>query len=135
MVVPVIDPFELAVLADRVLQIAGEDVEMLAEVLESLDPDSRAALLDSDLLNAYQVFYYHFREVPEPLAEDRLLLHAAQESREGILVGGDEDLDLVFFTRQGVPVMEIQEADTLVARYEGKDAYRRACAFLAGQDR
>jgi hypothetical protein len=135
MEVPVIDPFELAVLADRVLQIAGEDVEMLAEVLESLDPDSRAALLDSDLLNAYQVFYYHFREVPEPLAEDRLLLHAAQESREGILVGGDEDLDLVFFTRQGVPVMEIQEADTLVARYEGKDAYRRACAFLAGQDR
>jgi len=131
----VIDPFELAVLADRVLQIAGEDVEMLAEVLESLDPDSRAALLDSDLLNAYQVFYYHFREVPEPLAEDRLLLHAAQESREGILVGGDEDLDLVFFTRQGVPVMEIREADTPVARYEGKDAYRRACAFLAGQDR
>jgi hypothetical protein len=135
MEVPVIDPFELAVLADRVLQIAGEDVEMLAEVLESLDPDSRAALLDSDLLNAYQVFYYHFREVPEPLAEDRLLLHAAQESREGILVGGDEDLDLVFFTRQGVPVMEIREADTPVARYEGKDAYRRACAFLAGQDR
>jgi hypothetical protein len=135
MVVPVIDPFELAVLADRVLQIAGEDVEVLAEVLESLDPDARAALLDSDLLNAYQVFYYHFREVPEPLAEDRLLLHAAQESREGILVGGDEDLDLIFFTRQGVPVMEIREADTLVARYEGKDAYRRARAFLAGQDR
>ena len=135
MVVPVIDPFELAVLADRVLQIAGEDVEVLAEVLESLDPDARAALLDSDLLNAYQVFYYHFREVPEPLAEDRLLLHAAQESRKGILVGGDEDLDLVFFTRQGVPVMEIREADTLVARYEGKDAYRRARAFLAGQDR
>jgi hypothetical protein len=135
MEVPVIDPFELAVLADRVLQIAGEDVKMLAEVLESLDPDSRAALLDSDLLNAYQVFFYHFREVPEPLAEDRLLLHAAQESREGILVGGDEDLDLIFFTRQGVPVMEIREADTLVARYEGKDAYRRARAFLAGQDR
>ena len=135
MEVPVIDPFELAVLADRVLQIAGEDVKMLAEVLESLDPDSRAALLDSDLLNAYQVFYYHFREVPEPLAEDRLLLHAAQESREGILVGGDEDLDVYFITRDGKPETEVREADVVLARFEGEDAYRRARAFLAGPGR
>ncbi|MDD1656076.1 MAG: hypothetical protein LUO87_01700 [Methanomicrobiales archaeon] len=133
--VPLIDPLELAVLADRVLQIAGDDVEQLAEVLDSLDPETRAALLDSDLLNAYQVFYFHFREVPGPLAEDRLLLHAAQDTREGILLEGDEDLDLVFLTRQGVPVMEIREADTMVTRFEGKDAYRRAQAFLAGPGR
>jgi hypothetical protein len=130
-----IDPLELAVLADRVLQIAGDDVEQLAEVLDRLDPDSRAALLDSDLLNAYQVFYYHFRELPGSLAEDRLLLHAAQETRQGILLDGEGDLDLVFVTREGVPVMEIREADTVVTRFEGKDAYRRAQAFLAGPGR
>jgi hypothetical protein len=130
-----IDPLELAVLADRVLQIAGDDVEQLAKVLDRLDPDSRAALLDSDLLNAYQVFYYHFRELPGSLAEDRLLLHAAQETRQGILLDGEGDLDLVFLTREGVPVMEIREADTVVTRFEGKDAYRRAQAFLAGPGR
>ena len=127
-----IDPLELAVLADRVLQIAGEDVEQLAGVLDRLEPDVRAALLDSDLLNAYQVFYYHFREVPGPLSEDRLLLHAAQDTRGGILLDGDEDVDLFFLTREGVPVMEIREADTVVTRFEGRDAYRKALAYLAG---
>ena len=130
--VPVIDPMELAVLADRVLQIAGENEARLAEVLDTLDPDSRAALLDSDFLNAYQVFYYYFREVPEPLAEDRLLLHAAQDTREWILVDGDEEVDFYFLIHDGKPAMEVREADVVLARFEGKDAYRRARAFLAG---
>ncbi|MDD1652961.1 MAG: hypothetical protein LUQ64_00295 [Methanomicrobiales archaeon] len=129
---PVVDALELAVLVDRVLQIAGEDEARLAEVLETLDPDARTALLDSDLLNAFQLFYFHFRTVPDPLAQDRLLLHAAQDAREGILLDGDEDLDVYFLVRDGTPVMEVREADQVVASFGGKDAYRKAKAFLAG---
>ncbi|MDD1657231.1 MAG: hypothetical protein LUQ41_02080 [Methanomicrobiales archaeon] len=133
--VPAIDSLDLAVLADRVLQIAGEDDARLAEVLDTLDPDARAALLDSDLLNAFQLFYYHFRTVPDPLAQDRLLLHAAQDAREGILVDSDEDLDVYFLVRDGTPAMEVREADVVLARFDGKDACRRARAFLAGPGR
>jgi hypothetical protein len=133
--VPVIDPLDLAVLADRVLQIAGEDASRLAEVLDTLDPDARAALLDSDLLNAFQLFYYHFRTVPDPLAQDRLLLHAAQDARGGILMEGDKDLDVYFLVRDGAPVMEVREADQVLACFDGKDAYRRVRVFLARPDR
>ena len=131
-VMMVVDALELAVLADRVLQIAGEDEARLAEVLDTLDPGDRAALLDSDLLNAFQLFYYHFRAVPDPLAQDRLLLHPAQDAREGILVGGDEDLDIFFLVRNGTPVIEIREADEIVTSFEGMDAYHRALAYLFG---
>ncbi|MDD1639418.1 MAG: hypothetical protein LUO99_03890 [Methanomicrobiales archaeon] len=131
-VVPMVDTLELAVLADRVLQIAGEDEVRLAEVLDTLDPDDRAALLDSDLLNAFQIFYYHFRTIPDPLAQDRLLLHAAQDAREGILVDGNEDLDVYFLVRDGTPVMEVREADEILASFEGTDAYRRARTYLLG---
>jgi hypothetical protein len=124
---------ELAVLADRVLQIAGEDEARLAGVLESLDPDARAALLDSDLLNALQLFYYHFRTLPDPLAQDRLLLHPAQDAREGIHIEGDDDVDIWFLVRDGIPVMEVREADEILAAFEGKDAYRRVREYLLGQ--
>jgi len=44
-------------------------------------------------------------------------------------------VDLFFLTREGVPVMEIREADTVVTRFEGRDAYRKALAYLAGPGR
>ena len=80
-----IDPVELAELADRILAIAGENLKVLAEVLDTLDAEARDELLSSDLLNALQSFYYHFREMPTLLGEDRLMLYPAAAALDGIV--------------------------------------------------
>ena len=55
---------DLAKIADRLFMQSNDDEEQLASALDSVDEEIRQDLLASDLLNAYQVFYYHFREVP-----------------------------------------------------------------------
>jgi len=125
-----IDPVELAELADRVLAIAGENLKTLAEVLDTLDPEAREELLASDLLNALQAFYYHFREPPTLLGEERLLLQPAVAAREGILFEEEKDLGLVFRVEKEGPVIEIDELGEVLAKFEGSSAYRGARRFL-----
>jgi hypothetical protein len=126
----VIDPVELAELADRVLAIAGENVKTLAEVLDTLDAEARTALLASDLLNALQSFYYHFREMPTLLGEERLMLRPAAAAFEGIAFEEEKDLELVFRVEGGAPVIEVTEAGEMVVRFEGSSAYRGARRYL-----
>jgi len=58
---------ELVAIADRLLDECGEDAGLLAEKLDGLVPEMREELLVSDLFNAYQVFYYFFREIPDDI--------------------------------------------------------------------
>ena len=44
---------------------------------DALDPALRNELLVSDLLNAYQAFYYFFRILPDDLVCERLELEPA----------------------------------------------------------
>ncbi|HVN66175.1 MAG TPA: hypothetical protein VMT31_06150 [Methanomicrobiales archaeon] len=125
-----IDPIELAELADRVLAIAGENVKTLAEVLDTLDAEARGELLASDLLNALQSFYYHFREMPTLLGEERLMLQPAAAAFEGIVFEEENDLGLVFRVGEGGPVIEVTEAGEPVVRFEGASAYRGARHYL-----
>jgi hypothetical protein len=125
-----IDPVELAELADRVLAIAGENLKVLAEVLDTLDAEARNALLASDLLNALQSFYYHFRELPTLLGQERLNLQPAAAALGGIFFEEEKDLELVFRVGEGGPVIEITEAGEPVVEFEGSSAYRGARRYL-----
>jgi hypothetical protein len=126
----VIDPIELAELADRVLAIAGENEKTLAEVLDTLDAEARKALLSSDLLNALQSFYYHFREMPTLLGQERLTLQPAVAAMEGILFEDEKGVDLVFRVEEGGPVIELTELGEILAKFEGSSAYRGARRYL-----
>jgi len=126
----VIDAFELAELADRVLAIAGENPKTLARVLDTLDPEARGELLASGLLNALQSFFYHFREMPTPLGRERLELRPAAATRDGILFEEEKGLGLVYRVEKGVPFIEVTGKSKILAKFEGASAYRGARRYL-----
>jgi len=128
----VIDPVELAELADRILAIAGENVKTLAEVLDTLDAEAREELLASDFLNALQSFYYHFRELPTLLGQERLTLQPAGAALGGILFEEYLDTELVFRVLKEGPVIEITRTGEILATFEGASAYRGAWDYLRG---
>jgi len=125
-----IDSVELAELTDRVLAIAGENLKTLAEVLDTLDAEARGELLASDLLNALQSFYYHFREMPTLLGEERLTLQPAEAALDGIVFEEVNDVELIFRVKEGGPVIEVTELGELLATFEGSSAYRGARRYL-----
>ncbi|HMA05928.1 MAG TPA: hypothetical protein VKO45_08390 [Methanomicrobiales archaeon] len=125
-----IDPVELAELADRILAIAGENQKTLAEVLDTLDAEARRELLGSDLLNALQAFYYHFREMPTLLGQERLTLQPASAALEGITFEEEKGVDLVFRVEESGPVVELSELGEIIAKFEGASAYRGARRYL-----
>jgi hypothetical protein len=125
-----IDPVELAELADRILAIAGENVKVLAEVLDTLDAEARSELLTSDLLNALQSFYYYLRELPTILGQERLTLQPAAAALKGIAFEDDKGLELVFRVEKGVPVIGITEGGELLVKFEGSSAYRGSRRYL-----
>jgi hypothetical protein len=125
-----IDPVELAELADRILAISGENQKTLAEVLDTLDPEARGELLGSDLLNALQSFFYHFREMPTPLGQERLTLQPAVAALRGIPFEEKNGVELVFRVENGGPVIEATELGRLLVKFEGSSAYRGARRYL-----
>lgn len=125
-----IDPVELAELADRVLAIAGENVKVLAEVLDTLDSEARSDLLTSDLLNALQSFFYHFRELPTLIGQERLTLQPAVAAEDGIPFEDDKRLELVFRIEEGGPVIEVTDGGEVIVKFEGQSAYRGGRHYL-----
>jgi hypothetical protein len=124
------DYIELATLADKVLEIAGDDEEQLAMVLDTLDASPRTDLLVSDFLNAYQAFFYYFRTVPDALVREHLILIPASEIRDGVLVEEVDLYQIVFFVRENVPFIAIGDGEHLRAKFQGMGAYRAAQQYI-----
>ena len=118
-----VDYAALADLADGLFEASDDDDELLAAMLDPLDGEIREALLASDLLNAYQVFYYFFRETPDELVMERLQLHAASDLARGIVVDEVDIYDLIFSLDDGEPVLLLTDGETALARYRGPEAY------------
>lgn len=121
---------ELADLADDLFEASGDDDELLAERLDTLDGETRAALLSSDFLNAYQVFYYFFRETPDELVMERLQLHAASDLARGVVIDEVDIYDLIFSLDDGEPVLLLTDGDTALARFRGPGAYAEMVRYL-----
>jgi hypothetical protein len=123
------DYYELAQLADRIFSICNDNMDRLVEVLLSLDPDIRNELIFSDFMNAYQVFYYFFREAPTELAKERLILEHSTSVESGVLVEERELLELIFTIRDNIPVILVFDGDVVLHTFSGSSAYRDAVAY------
>jgi hypothetical protein len=124
-------PFpELAALADRLLEESDEDVERLAKKIGSLDADMRNELMVSDLLNAWQVFYYYFRTVPEELVKERMELEPASSLSRGLKIDEVEFLELFFVMRDHKPLIVVSDGEKPVATFSGGNAFTDGMAYL-----
>jgi hypothetical protein len=121
---------DLYAVADRILEEGEDDPGALARALDGLDPSIRDELLASDILNAWQVFYYHFREDPGELERDRLTLQPASALSDGVLLTEIEFYEVVFLIDGKEPVVSVRTGEEIVANFRGKDAYRSARQFL-----
>jgi len=124
-------PFpELAARADRLLEESDEDVERLAEKIGSLDADMRNELMVSDLLNAWQVFYYYFRTVPDELVKERMELEPASSLPRGLKIDEVEFLELFFVMRDHKPLIIVSDGEKPVATFSGGNAFTDGMAYL-----
>jgi hypothetical protein len=121
---------QLAALADRILEEAEEDDAHLAGILDGIDDDVRRELLTSDLLNAYQAYYYYFREFPGDLPAERLMLAPASETLRGVLLDEVDIFELVFGVDAEGPVIVVTDGETEYGRFRGKGARQKAEDFV-----
>ena len=121
---------ELADIADRLFEASDDDDEQLADVLDTLDGETRDALLTSDLLNAYQAFYYHFRERPNRMAMERLQLSAASDLARGIIIDELDIYEVIFYQKGSDPGILLTDGEAVQARFSGRGAYREMAGYL-----
>ncbi len=127
------DYYELAQLADKILEIADDELPALADILDDLDPEVREELIFSDFLNAYQIFYYYFREEPDILIDERLCLLPASAVRKGVLAEERDLLELVFIVEDDVPEMLVTDSQEILKRFAGRSAYHDAVQWADEQ--
>jgi hypothetical protein len=116
-------------LADRLLEDCDDDVECLAVRLGSLEPPVRDELLTSDLLNAWQVFWYCFRTDPGAFLHERLELEPASALATGLKLGEIDLLELHFGIRENVPLIAVFDGEKTAASFSGRNAYADAVKY------
>ena len=120
----------LVAIADKLLDDADEDIVHLTRGIDALEQPIRDELLISDLLNAYQVFYYFFRIEPDILVQERLDLEPASSLINGLKIEETDLLEMYFGIRNAMPVIVISDGDKVVATFSGKSAYEQGRMFL-----
>lgn len=121
---------DLVRIADRLLERGEDNPAVLAGELAYLAPGIRDELFTSDLLNAYQVFFYFYRKDPGDLERERLMLQPASALGAGVLIAELDLFEIFFSLEQGEPVFSVSDGESVLARYQGPDAYQRALRFL-----
>jgi len=124
-------PFpELVALADKLLEESEEDVAQLATRIGSLAADIRNELMVSDLLNAWQVFYYYFRTVPDELVKERMELEPASGLLRGLKIDEVEFLELFFVMKDHKPLIVVSDGEKPVATFSGGNAFSDGMQYL-----
>jgi len=120
----------LASMADRLFLECEDDVQCLSRIIATLDPATRNELLVSDLLNAYQVFYYYFRTCPDELVCERLELEPASSLIRGVKIDEIELLDLIFLVKNHEPVIIVSDGESALFTFKGKTAYSQGLKYI-----
>ena len=124
-------PFgELGQIADQILEKGEDQPDVLVEELDLLSPAVRDELLTSDLLNAFQVFYYLFRQDPGDLERERLTLQPASALATGVLMSENDLFEVIFFFDGVEPVFSVSDGEEVIARCHGTGSYRKVLRFL-----
>jgi len=121
---------ELSHIVDLLLDRVDEDTNALVKELDNFSPEIRDELFRSDLLNAFQVFYFYFREDPGDLERERLELEPASSLTGGVTIDEIELLELVFRLDKDGGVISVTDDERILANFRGKDAYRKAKEYI-----
>jgi len=121
---------DLVAIAERLFDACEDDVRCISRMIETLDPASRNELLVSDLLNAFQAFFYFFRTIPDELTQERLELEPASSLIRGIKLDEIELLELIFSVHDKKPVIVISDGEHPLVTYEGKSAYADGMKYI-----
>jgi hypothetical protein len=124
-------PYSILVAAtDRILEDCEDDVECLALRLGSLEPDVRKELFVSDLLNAYQIFYFFFRDGKDDLLRERLELEPASALIRGIKIRENDFYTMIIIVREAEAVIALSDGEKIVATFTGSSAFEQGCVFM-----
>jgi len=121
---------ELVRIADCLLDESGEDEDALVRRLETLPGPVRSELLVSDLLNAWQVFYYFFRTVPDELVRERLELEPASSLVDGVEIDEIELLTRVFLVKNSMPVIIVTDGKDPLKTFSGASAVADSQSYI-----
>ncbi len=113
---------ELVQIADCLLEESGEDEDTLVRRLETLPQPVLRELLVSDLLNAWQVFYYFFRTVPDELVRERLELEPASSLVEGVKIDEIDVFERVFRVKNTQPEILVTDGKAVIKTFSGPSA-------------
>jgi hypothetical protein len=120
----------LADIADHLFDVCEDDVKCLSRKIEELDLDVRNELLVSDLLNAWQVFYFFFRMEPDELMQERLELEPASSLVNGVIIDNIDLLELIFSITNTEPVIIVSDGEKPLTTYKGRNAYAEGLKFI-----
>lgn len=121
---------ELSDLMEEIFSICDDDPVCIAAKLEKLEPDTRREILHSDLLNAWQVFWYYFRAFPGDEAVEFLTFHPAGDLIQGVPMGDIDIFTLVFQIADEEPEISIADDLQEVARFRGASAWNDCRSFI-----
>jgi hypothetical protein len=123
---------ELGEIVEQLFTACDDDPICVAKKLDTVTQNVREELLRSDLLNAFQVFYYFFHKSPDILAEEILLFHPASHLVHGIsLIKNNGPYEMIFFVKQGVPeIVLLNEDNIVIETFSGADAYKKAISYI-----
>lgn len=121
---------ELVDLVDAILEECEDEVPCIVKKLGMLEPEVRSELFISDLLNAYQVFFYFFRIEPDLLVRELLELEPASSLRGGLKIDEVDLLEMVFLLRESKPIIVIWDGEKAVATFSGGRAYADGKEYL-----
>jgi hypothetical protein len=121
---------ELVGIVDAILDECDDNVPCIVKKLDGLDEASRNELLLSDLLNAYQVFYWFFRKEPDLLTMERMDLEPASSLRNGLLIEETDLLEMYFAVHGSAPIIVVHDGDKAVATFTGKTAYEQGRTMM-----
>jgi len=121
---------DLVALADRLLDESDDDVDLLSRMIEKLTTGIRDELLISDLLNAYQVFYFFFRIEPDAFVTELLELEPASALITGIKLHEIDLLEMIFSIKNHEARIAISDGEKEIAVFSGKAAYTEGLHVL-----
>ena len=121
---------ELVRIADRLLEESDEDEDELVRRLQALPGPVLRELFVSDLLNAWQVFYYFFRSAPDELVRERLELEPASSLVAGVEIDEIELLVRVFRIRDGIPEILVTDGKEPLKTFSGASAVADSLSYI-----
>jgi len=125
---------KLAAQVEGILDLCNDDPACIAKALNSLEPDTRNEILSSDLLNAWQVFWFYYGEYPGDEAVEFLVFHPAGELSKGVPMGDMGIFRLTFIVKGGNPGILIEDDVTEVAWFTGPSSWKETREFLEREE-